>query len=263
MFPSKLARHLVLRFGDGRWAAAELHGSCMAADVAVLRLCDEAELQAVSAPFRFSRDLPRQGERVLVCGMTQHGQEAVGLSGLVSQPRQRFRGVPLEPTVHFVQLALPTLPGMSGSPVLNMNGEVCAMVAKKFEEHGLAIPAERVRCVVECLEAGYPWRLPVLGMEVKVGGTLTSPAVVVKSLQASSAAAVAGIQVGDEILAINGTPVGSLLEMREVLLQLGDTRQKSRLRLRVRRSGCSLDFHLDAPRAPSGPQDVFAIQLSE
>ncbi|CAK9102868.1 unnamed protein product [Durusdinium trenchii] len=195
--------------------------------------------------------------------MTQHGQEAVGLSGLVSQPRQRFRGVPLEPTVHFVQLALPTLPGMSGSPVLNMNGEVCAMVAKKFEEHGLAIPAERVRCVVECLEAGYPWRLPVLGMEVKVGGTLTSPAVVVKSLQASSAAAVAGIQVGDEILAINGTPVGSLLEMREVLLQLGDTRQKSRLRLRVRRSGCSLDFHLDAPRAPSGPQDVFAIQLSE
>ena len=36
--------------------------------------------------------------------------------GEPSHGRQRFRGLPEEPTMHFVQLALPTLPGMSGRP---------------------------------------------------------------------------------------------------------------------------------------------------
>eukprot|EP00439_Symbiodinium_sp_Y106_P049649 s1915_g6.t1 len=59
----------------------------------------------------------------------------------------------VDPATRFVQLALPTLPGMSGSPVFDADGKVIAMVAKKFEEHGLAIPAERVRIVIQCLEA--------------------------------------------------------------------------------------------------------------
>ncbi|CAE7861083.1 ALP1 [Symbiodinium necroappetens] len=40
----------------------------------------------------------------------------------------------------------------SGSPVFDADGKVIAMVAKKFEEHGLAIPAERLRIVIQCLE---------------------------------------------------------------------------------------------------------------
>eukprot|EP00435_Cladocopium_sp_Y103_P007928 s527_g2.t1 len=248
---------VVVRFSDGRWANAQLRGSCTATDVAVLKL-DEA-----LSPLTFSRSLPKQGERVVVCGMTQHGQEVVGLSGLVSQPRQRFRGLPDDPTTHFVQLALPTLPGMSGSPVVNSEGKVCAMVAKKFEEHGLALPVERVLPVAECLEAGYPWRLPLLGMEVQAGGTLTNPSVVVKAFPSASAAAKAGVEVGDEILEINGTKMATLLEMREALLSLGDPRatpsKTCRVRLRLRRQSRTLDVAFDAPRAPSGPQDVSMI----
>lgn len=251
-------RRLVVRFGDGRWANAELRGASTATDVAVLKL----DVQA--SPLTFSQSLPKQGERVVVCGMTQHGQEVVGLSGLVSQPRQRFRGLPEEPTMHFVQLALPTLPGMSGSPVLNSEGKVCAMVAKKFEEHGLALPVERVLPVAECLEAGYPWRLPLLGMEVKAGGSLLNPSVLVKAFASASAAAKSGVEVGDEILEINGTKVATLLEMREALLAMGDGRVSScRVKLRLRRQSRTVDVAFDAPRAPSGPQDVSMIELEE
>lgn len=253
-------RRVLLRFGDGRWANAELRGASTAADVAVLRLSPP---QAALSPWSFSRSLPKQGQRVVVCGMTQHGQEVVGLSGLVSQPRQRFRGIPDDPTTHFVQLALPTLPGMSGSPVLNSEGKVCAMVAKKFEEHGLALPVERVLPVAECLEAGYPWRLPLLGMEVKAGGTLMHPSVVVKAFPSASAAAKSGVEVGDEILEINGTKVATLLEMREALLALGDARATCHVKLRLRRQSRTLDVAFDAPRAPCGPQDVSVIELEE
>ncbi|CAL1151591.1 unnamed protein product [Cladocopium goreaui] len=256
------ARRLVVRFGDGRWANAELRGSSTVTDVAVLKL--DVQVEPEASPLTFSRSLPKQGERVVVCGMTQHGQEVVGLSGLVSQPRQRFRGLPEEPSMHFVQLALPTLPGMSGSPVLNSEGKVCAMVAKKFEEHGLALPVERVLPVAECLEAGYPWRLPLLGMEVKAGGTLLNPSVLVKAFASASAAAKSGVEVGDEILEINGTKVATLLEMREALLAMGDGRVSScRVKLRLRRQSRTVDVAFDAPRAPSGPQDVSMIELEE
>ncbi|CAJ1370861.1 unnamed protein product [Effrenium voratum] len=239
----KESRRLLLRFGDGRLASAELMGLSAAADVAVLKL------QGTQAkPLRFNDTLPRQGDQVSVCGMTQHGLEAVSLSGHVSQPRQRFRGLGEDPATRFVQLALPTLPGMSGSPVLDKDGKVVAMVAKKFEEHGLAIPATRVRQVAECLEAGHPWRLPMLGLEVQAAGTLAAPAVLVKALKPGSAAGAAGVEVGDVIVAIDDTPVASLLDMREALLARGDARFPAQLRLRLRRSEATLELLVETPR---------------
>ncbi|CAE7667876.1 mucD, partial [Symbiodinium sp. CCMP2456] len=261
-WPAVRSRGLVLRFGEGLWMTARLQGAAKSVDVAVLRLHAGGGESPVG-PLVFSERLPRQGERVAVCGMTQFGTEVIGLSGLVSQPRMRQKGSwcsgitpaqhaggfrnpwlrmkgPQDPATRFVQLALPTLPGMSGSPVFDADGKVIAMVAKKFEEHGLAIPADRVRIVIQCLEAGHGWLPPLLGLEVQESGTLLDPTVVVKAVRGRGAIA-AGVQVGDEILAIGQTPVVDLLSMREGLSALGDSRS--------RRAGRCMEVSLETERS--------------
>lgn len=236
---------LVVRFGDGSWCAAELRGRSAAADVAVLRLLpSDASAQAPAAlggagALRFAAvgEL-RQGEHVVVCGATQHGHETVGLLGVVSQPRQTFRaGIADECGVRFVQLAVPTLPGMSGSPVMNARGEVVAMLAKKFEEHGLALPGDRVAAVSRCLEQGHPWRPPVLGLDLEAGGSLAVPRVVVQAVRRGGAAEAAGLQLGDEVFAVAGEDV------REVLGRLAAA-PAAEVRLSVRRgsSGETLEL---------------------
>lgn len=267
------SRPLVLRFGDGSWALAELWGSCAQADVAVLRVLPPDPSQASSVlatrprpalTMSVKEPLPKQGQHVVVYGASQHGCEGVGLSGLVSQPRQAFRGLTEEMSTHFIQLALPTLPGMSGSPVVDAEGRVIAMVAKKFEEHGLAVPAARVGSVAACLEAGFAWRPPMLGLELQIGGSLTEPTVVVLALRPKSAAEAAGVQAGDEVIAVQGSPVASVLDVRTALLDLGDVRaagasmesQRVNVELRLRRAGKELRVVVDAPRAAAGPQDT-------
>eukprot|EP00439_Symbiodinium_sp_Y106_P037352 s1915_g4.t1 len=68
-------------------------------------------------------------------------------------------------------------------------------------------------------------------------GTLLDPTVVVKAVRGRGAIA-AGVQVGDEILAIGQTPVVDLLSMREGLSALGDPRRGNPpLALKLRRAG--------------------------
>eukprot|EP00747_Dinoflagellata_sp_TGD_P023182 gnl/TRDRNA2_/TRDRNA2_129616_c0_seq1.p1 gnl/TRDRNA2_/TRDRNA2_129616_c0~~gnl/TRDRNA2_/TRDRNA2_129616_c0_seq1.p1 ORF type:complete len:417 (+),score=63.15 gnl/TRDRNA2_/TRDRNA2_129616_c0_seq1:84-1334(+) len=219
---------VAVRFGDGRWSTAELLGSSAAADVAVLRIrsCTVAPLEATTG-----KPLPRPGEWVAVCGGTQHGEETVSLLGVVSQPRQAFRGVADDVGVRFIQVAITTLPGMSGSPVVNLNGEVVGMLAKKFEEHGLALPIARVDAVVRLLERGAQWRPPALGLELEqdfCSGSLDSefsvpsPRLLVRVVLPGSAALAAGVRAGDVLLSVQGQPVKSLLDVREALAALAD-----------------------------------------
>lgn len=215
---------LAVRFGDGCWYLAELWGSDKTSDVAVVRLTEtrDGPVRQKALALSSSQPLPEQGEWVVVSGTTQHCREAVAVAGLVSQPRQAFRGLAEDPAMHFVQLALPTLPGMSGSPAVNLRGEVVALVAKKFEEHGLALPAGRVASVARCLESGRLWKPPVLGLELEPGGCLTEPRVKVRCVHRGGPADAAGIKAEDEIHYVEGVAITSILDVREAIGALGD-----------------------------------------
>lgn len=257
-----------VRFGEGGWRLAELWGASAAADVAVLRLIEGGEGSATAAGRRRLRlssatPLPRQGEWVAVCGSTQHGCDTVGVVGVVTQPRQAFHGLAEEAGVHFVQVAVPTLPGMSGSPVVGASGEVVGMLAKKFEEHGLALPAAHVATVAHCLQDGGCWRPPVLGLELAIGGTVQQPRVAVRAVHVGCAAEAAGVCRGDEILTVEGTNVRSVVDVREALLKLGGqcggvgdvggAANRVRVRLGLRRGQQHLEVIVDAPAAPPSP----------
>lgn len=264
LFENRFAEPVfAVRFGDGRWCLAELWGASAPADVAVLRLRDGASSGRGSSRkhprLDAEQELPEQGDWVAVCGATQHGLHPVGLVGMVSQPRQSFRAFLEEAGVHFLQVVLPTLPGMSGSPVVGASGEVVAMLAKKFEEHGLALPVSHVARVARHLEAGGSWRPPVLGLELALGGSVQQPRVVVCDMQRGSAAEAAGVRQGDHLIAVGQTRVTSILEVREVLMAMGGDGQETSSHLGVRlqvwrpEEGRSLELTVAAPLAKPSP----------
>jgi len=94
------------------------------------------------------------------------------LFGETSHGRQRFRGLPEEPTMHFVQLALPTLPGMSGRPrgpsghpvgegnVEKNMGKTSSSIGKWWENDG-----KMMEHIMECSMIWFddvsPWMLQV------------------------------------------------------------------------------------------------------
>eukprot|EP00927_Polykrikos_kofoidii_P048195 TRINITY_DN42413_c0_g1_i1.p1 TRINITY_DN42413_c0_g1~~TRINITY_DN42413_c0_g1_i1.p1 ORF type:complete len:481 (+),score=70.38 TRINITY_DN42413_c0_g1_i1:122-1564(+) len=276
----QVGAELVLRLGDGRWFLAELWGLSEASDVAVVRVfhgkfavaskdaVTDIGARTPTTPLTLStaQPLPRQGEWVAVCGTTQHGCETIGLAGMVSQPRQAFRDLAVVSDRHFVQMAITTLPGMSGSPVVTPRGEVVAMLAKKFEEHGLALPAAHVAAVAQYLEIHRTWAPPKIGADLVEDGPVGSPRVTIQAVRQGSLAAAAGIIAGDELLTVRGIDVVSIVDVREALalpptaVRTGDGCQvpdidaasgdPNRLCIRVRRSGEVMDFHV--PTAATG-----------
>jgi len=200
-----------------------------------------------------AQPLPPQGGWVAACGHSQFGQKPIGVVGLVSQPRQSFQGLlgDVEVGGRLLQLALTTLPGMSGSPVVDSRGNVLGMLAKKFEEHGLAIPAAQVARAARGLELHRSWRPPVLGLELTAGGTLMCPKVMVRAVHSGGAADSAGVHKGDWLLALEGCPAASVLDVREALGSLSGAEGATvPVRLRMERAGqvFEVTLHAEVPR---------------
>ncbi|CEM08661.1 unnamed protein product [Vitrella brassicaformis CCMP3155] len=156
-----------VRMSDGRWFRANVRGKSSDADVAVLQIMPPKPLQLPAVTFANLRERPRQGEWVVTYGTTQYGDEPVAVMGTVSQPRQSFRKLEEGQRIRFIQMGMITIPGMSGAPVCDVHGKVVAMVVKKFQEYGLALPIQHVHGVASCIEETGSWTFPYLGMVLK------------------------------------------------------------------------------------------------
>eukprot|EP00922_Rhytidocystis_sp_ex-Travisia-forbesii_P009094 GHVS01013279.1.p1 GENE.GHVS01013279.1~~GHVS01013279.1.p1 ORF type:complete len:247 (-),score=64.85 GHVS01013279.1:962-1702(-) len=109
---------LTLLTDDRQLVQAELVGRHTETDVAVVRVNGLPRLPPME--LSESPQPPRQGHVVVTYGATEHGDEPVGVVGTVSQPRQTFSSLSAEQPVRYIQLALITVAGMSGSPVCDM-----------------------------------------------------------------------------------------------------------------------------------------------
>ena len=92
-------------------------------------------------PLKISDSLPRIGEKVLVIG-NPLGLESTVSDGIVSALRE------LEPFGTVIQITSPISPGSSGSPVLNMQGEVIGVATFQLREGqnlNFAIPIDRLK----------------------------------------------------------------------------------------------------------------------
>jgi Do/DeqQ family serine protease len=236
----RFADQIVVRLKDRRVVRAKLIGSDTGTDIAVLKIPARG-LTAV--PFGDS-DALEVGDYVVAIGnpfglgqtVTQGIVSAIGRTGLSPRGYENY-----------IQTDAPINPGNSGGPLIDLHGRLVGINAAILGRRGnigisFAIPANMARRVMtQILRFGNVQRgelgVVVQDLTPETARKFKAPAgdgAVVREVSRRSAAAAAGIRVGDVITAINGHRVRDAGDLRS---RVGTLRVGARVRLTVYRKG--------------------------
>jgi tetratricopeptide (TPR) repeat protein len=105
-------------------------------DLAILQV----EAQTVAAPLQIEKTTPQEGESIVVIG-NPFGLEGSVSNGIVSAVRE------IPGYGKIIQITAPISPGSSGSPVVNMRGQVIGVAtlqAAEGQSLNFAVPSERI-----------------------------------------------------------------------------------------------------------------------
>lgn len=207
------ASSISVRLEDGRVFEAELVGSGPDFDLAVLRLPDATDLPEADLG---DSDAIMPGETVIAIG-NPYGFNHTITTGVVSA---LGRGLKTKSSyfTDLIQTDAAINPGNSGGPLIDLTGRVIginsAMLAKA-EGIGFAIPSAKIQSVVhELVNTGSvsPIWLGIYGQDLDVGlaswlGLSSLNGFLITDFAEGSAAALAGLQVGDVILQFNNQEV--------------------------------------------------------
>jgi serine protease Do len=203
---------------DGKTYAAKVIGTDPRTDLALIKV-DGKDFPYV----KLGDTAPRVGDWVLAVG-NPFGLGGTVTAGIVSA---RGRDIGAGPYDDFIQIDAPVNKGNSGGPTFDVEGSVIGVNTAIFSPSGgsvgiaFAIPAETVKGVVAQLrDKGSVTRgwigvqiQPVtpeiadsLGLKKAAGALVAEP-------QHDSPAAKAGIQSGDVITSVDGTPVHDAREL--------------------------------------------------
>ncbi|MDE6332509.1 MAG: trypsin-like peptidase domain-containing protein, partial [Muribaculaceae bacterium] len=225
------AERLEVTLNDNRNFTAEVVGTDELTDLALIKIDAPSDLHVI--PFGDSENL-LVGEWVLAVG-NPFGFTSTVTAGIVSakarnisaQFGQGARGIE-----SYIQTDAAVNSGNSGGALVNLNGELVGINAAIYSSTGnyagcsFAIPTSIVKKVVDDLKQfGAVQRayLGILFMEVtpelvkekKLDGV--NSGIYVESVQERSAAAEAGIQPGDIVIALDRFPTLSTAQLQEAI----------------------------------------------
>jgi serine protease Do len=245
------AIHVVL--ADGRKMDAEVIGSDGDNDLAVLKVHAKGPLPA--AHLGTSKDL-MIGETVIAIG-SPFGLAKTVTTGVVSATGRSFRA---DERVYndFIQTDAAINPGNSGGPLLDVDGDVIGINTAIFASAqgiGFAIPADKVRRIVHEISQFGKVRPAWVGID---GAALTPElarqlqwdrnyGVLVGGVDQNSPAAKAGLQAGDVIAKIAGSPV---TDPEDLIVRLRGYPAQSTLSMEVYRAGKLHPLNITAVEYP-------------
>ncbi len=194
---------ITVRFHDGTTEEAELIGSDPVTDLAVVRVGRD---DLVPADLGDPREL-QSGGIVLVLAPDGTGKVAASAAMVnsVGAPARPTSGAPLYDMIQF-DMAVPV--ELSGGPVLDHEGRVIgvSLWGGNGATYGMAAPIDSARVVADDLiadgRARHAW-FGIEGREVEATPTVVSVA-------EDSPAETAGVEPGDQLVAVDGTPVPSM-----------------------------------------------------
>ncbi len=172
---------------------------------------------------KLAENTPRVGDWVLAVG-NPFGLGGTVTAGIVSA---RGRDIGAGPYDDFIQIDAPVNKGNSGGPTFDVEGNVIGVNTAIFSPSGgsvgiaFAIPAETVRNVVAQLRENGSVTRGWIGVQIQPVtpeiadsmGLKQATGALVAEPQPNSPAAKAGVQSGDVIVSVNGTPVRNAREL--------------------------------------------------
>lgn len=209
------ASDVTVKLTDKREFKAKVVGLDKPTDVAVLKI-DATNLPTVKIG---NPGEVKVGEWVLAIG-SPYGFENSVTAGIVSA---KYRALPGDSYVPFIQTDVAVNPGNSGGPLFNMKGEVVGINSQIYSRSGgyqglsFAIPVDvAARVENQLLQFGHVShaRLGVTIQEVNQDlansfGLAHPEGALVSSVEKNSPAAKAGLEPGDVIVSFNGKEIRS------------------------------------------------------
>ena len=238
------AQVVTVKLSDHREFKARVLGADRGSDIAVLKI-DAHDLPSVRLG---DSNRLAVGDYVLAIG-EPFGLEETATAGIVSATG---RSLPGDGYVPFIQTDAAVNPGNSGGPLFDANGAVIGINAQIYSNSGgyqgvsFAIPINvAVQIKDEIVKTGKVSH-PRLGVEVQNVDQLlansfrlkTPNGALVAQVEPDSAAARAGLQVGDVIVEFDGAPV---LDAGQLSARVGTARPGQKVSLELWRDGKRVD----------------------
>jgi serine protease Do len=234
------AREVTVKLSDHREFKAKVLGSDKTSDIAVLKI-DASGLSTVRIG---NSDALNVGDYVLAIGQP-FGLEETATAGIVSATS---RALPGDGYVPFIQTDAAVNPGNSGGPLFDASGAVVGINSQIYSNTGgnqgvaFAIPINLAKQVQEQIVKTGKVTHGRLGVQIQPVDQslansfgLKSPAgALVAKVEPGSAAAEAGVKVGDVIMEYNGKPV---VDASQLSMRVNTTAPGERATLTIWRSG--------------------------
>jgi len=251
------AKSVQVTADDGTIYTAKVVGTDPKTDLAVIKVDGKSDFPYV----KFADQSPQVGDWVVAVG-NPFGLGGTVTAGIVSA---RGRDIGAGPYDDYVQIDAPINKGNSGGPAFDVNGNVIGVNTAIYSPSGgsvgigFDIPADTVKTVVAQLEkTGHVTRgwLGVQIQPVTAGiadslGLKKAEGAMVDSPQNGSPAAKAGIESGDVITAVNGTPVK---DARDLARTIGTMAPDSAVKLDITRQGEQKTVSLTLAQMPDEQQ---------
>jgi serine protease Do len=239
------AKEVTVKLADHREYKAKVLGADRASDIAVLKI-DGRDFPSVRLG---DSDQLGVGDYVLAIG-EPFGLEETATAGIVSA---KGRSLPGDGYVPFIQTDAAVNPGNSGGPLFDANGSVVGINAQIYTNSGgyqgvsFAIPINLAVQVKDQIVKTGKVVHSRLGVEVQTldqsladSFKLKSPnGALVAKVVADSAAAEAGLKVGDVILKYDGSPI---IDAGQLSAKVGVTAPGAKVSLDVWRNGKPLSL---------------------
>ncbi len=227
---------VTVTFADGRTAEGNVAGHDIDGDLAVI----EADTGPAPA-LPWATTAPALGMPVFA--LANPGGRGLRVTfGSVSGIDRSFRGPRGLRITGSLEHTAPLLPGSSGGPVLDAQGQLLGINTNRLGEgFYLAIPAdEALRRRVDALARGESVRPPQLGVTITPGhvarrlrravGLPDVEGLLIREVAEDSPAGRAGLAPGDLILAAASQPIRTIDDLTSALRTAGDTLELNVLR---------------------------------
>jgi serine protease Do len=207
------AKSVEVTTDDGAKYTAKVVGTDPKTDLALIKVDGKSDFAYV----KFAEHAPRVGDWVVAVG-NPFGLGGTVTAGIVSA---RGRDIGSGPYDDYIQIDAPINKGNSGGPAFDVDGNVIGVNTAIFSPSGgsigigFDIPADTAKLVVAQLKSKGNVTRGWMGVQVQPVtadiadslGLKQAHGALVAEPQANSPAAKAGIEAGDVVTAINGTPL--------------------------------------------------------